>query len=344
MSLTEFDYLTLKVLRVHEGKWQRSGDLIREVIARDSSAYPKKVTRAFERLERQRLAERRGEDIHREWRSVSGLSVNKDALRPPVDLAVALLKLRQLANRHVPATIASGLEDYFDGAVRVLRESAAATPLSAANAWLGKTTRIEVGYPLIAPAIEQNVIDGVLDALYRDACITVAYRSARLDSGASQFDVLPLALVEKGPVLFLVADRPRRAGGTKRYLLRLDRIGAVAPCNTVLARDPAFSLDTYIREERMFAFFSEPPVELVLRVREDETVQSPFRELRFADDQAIVEEDGGFLLTATVVPSIALRNLLMERSESAEVLAPASLRADIANRLRRAVAAYGVTG
>lgn len=342
MPLGDFDYLVLKVLRSHAGRWQRSGDLVREVIAREASAYPKKVTRSFLKLEVQQLAQRRGEDANREWRAMSTGAVNKDALRPPVDLAVALLKLRQLANAHMPATVADGLTDYFDGAVRVLEESAAATRLTAARAWMDKTTRLDGRYPLIAPQVRAGVLDAVLDALYRDGCIEIHYQNGRTSTvEPRQFTVLPLALVEKGPVLYLVADRPRTEGGTKRHLLRMDRIHAVAACDAVLARDAAFSLDAYVREERTFEFFSEPPVKLVLRVREEGGFVSPFRELKFSEDQVITDKAGGFMLEATVTPSVSLSNLLLERADAVEVVAPAALRADIARRLRRALEAYG---
>jgi predicted DNA-binding transcriptional regulator YafY len=341
VPLADFDFLALKILRVHDGKWQRSGDLIREVIAREPDAYPKKVTRSFDRLEREGLAQRRGEDANREWRATSGAPVNKDALRPPVDLAVALLKLRQLANTHVPASVISGLDDYFDGAMRVLQESAAATRLEAARAWLGKTTRLDAGYGLSAPPVRREVLDVLLDALYRDQCVSVTYQNGRIgDAAPRQFTVLPLALVEKGPLLYLVADRPRSEGGTKRHLLRMDRIHAAGASDTVLQRDAGFSLDAYIRQERTFEFFSEAPVAIVLRVREASGFRHPLRELRLADDQALAEEAGGFVLTATVTPSVALTNLLLERAEAVEVISPPALRADIAARLRRAVAPY----
>lgn len=341
MPLGEFDYLVLKVLRAHGGKWQRSGDLIREVEVRDATAYPKKVTRSFLKLEQAQLAQRRGEDGNREWRSTSVAAVNKDALRPPVDLAVALLKLRQLGGPHMPATVIDGLEDYFHGAMRVLEEGAAATRMATARAWMGKTTRLDGRYPLIAPTVRTGVLDAVLDALYRDACIEIRYQNARTSTAEPRrFTVLPLALVEKGPVLYLVADRARTEGGIKRHLLRMDRIHEVDTSATVFARDPQFSLDAYVREERTFEFFTEPATQMVLRVREEAGFRSPFRELKFADDQVINEGKGGFTLTATVTPSVALTNLLLERSDVVEVIAPPTLRADIAARLRRALAAY----
>ncbi|WP_373377334.1 helix-turn-helix transcriptional regulator [Cupriavidus nantongensis] len=342
MPLGDFDYLVLKVLRAHAGRWQRSGDLIREVAARDASVYPKKVTRSFLKLENHQLAQRRGEDANREWRAMSAVAVNKDALRPPVDLAVALLKLRQLANSHLPATVTDGLADYFGGAVRVLEENVAAARLATARAWMGKTTRLDGRYPLIAPQVREGVLDAVLDALYQDGCVEIHYQNGRTSTvEPRRFTILPLALVEKGPVLYLVADRPRTEGGTKRHLLRMDRIHAAATCDAVLARDAAFSLEAYVRDERTFEFFSEPPVQMVLRVRELGGFLSPFRELKFAEDQVITEMEGGFMLTATVTPSIALSNLLLERADAVEVVSPAALRADIAGRLRRALDAYG---
>lgn len=46
------------------------------------------------------------------------------------------------------------------------------------------------------------------------------------------------------------------------------------------------------------------------------------------------------MLTATVAPSVALSNLLLERADAVQVISPAALRADIAGRLRRALIAY----
>lgn len=341
MILGEFDYLALKVLRAHDGKWQRSGDLIRAVQARDPSVYAKKVRRAFEKLERHSLAERRGEDSNREWRATSAGSVNKHALRPPLDLAVALLKLRQLAGTHVPTTVSHGLADYFKGSVDVLGQNEGGSQQAAARAWLEKTIRLEVGYPLLAPKIHADVLDTVLDALYRDTCVSLVYQNGRTSTTEpAHFNVLPLALVEKGPVLYLVADRPRTRGGVKRHLLRVDRILEASACDTLLVRDASFHLDAYVRQEKVFEFFSEPPVEIVLRVREQSGIRSPFRELRFAEDQSIVDEEGGFRLTAKVTPSVALTNLLLERAETVEVIAPQALRVDIVDRLRRALTYY----
>jgi hypothetical protein len=47
-----------------------------------------------------------------------------------------------------------------------------------------------------------------------------------------------------------------------------------------------------------------------------------------------------FVLTATVRPSVSLRNFLHSQSDTIEVLAPASMRAEFAKRLRRMADLY----
>jgi hypothetical protein len=54
----------------------------------------------------------------------------------------------------------------------------------------------------------------------------------------------------------------------------------------------------------------------------------------------ITEEEGGFTLRATITPSVALRNLLLERSSTVELLKPERLRAELGALLATAAQRY----
>ena len=53
-----------------------------------------------------------------------------------------------------------------------------------AQAWIGKTARVEPGYPVLAPETDDGVFDTVCAALYRDESLHIVYRPADVVSTA----------------------------------------------------------------------------------------------------------------------------------------------------------------
>jgi predicted DNA-binding transcriptional regulator YafY len=263
-------------------------------------------------------------------------------MRPPVGLSLALLKLRQLARHHVPPGVIGDFQEYLEGANRVLGMPPLDTRIRSAQAWIGKTARVEPGYPVLAPEIEDTVFDTVCAALYRDESLHITYRPADAPVGVVRdYVVLPYAIVEKAPFWYLVVSL-RRSSGVQGdpFLLRMDRIASVEPRGYRMQRDASFDLTAFIRGEKIFEWFPEPPEQVVLRVTELNGVRSSFRAARLAHDQVITEEPGGFVLTATMTPSLALRNLLLENAPTVELLAPARIRTQIARELEAAARRY----
>lgn len=301
------------------------------------------IRRALEQLELQGYVGKSGEARARKWwKTGKPRAANGVARRPPLELAIALLTLQRHAPNHLPSHVTGLLTEYFTGAEKVLQESPVDPTLVDARAWATKTVRIDAGYPFVSPPVESGILNEIRRALYATKVLSVSYRNSRLETAApASYEVVPLALVERGPVLYVVASRRSSSTGAfRRYQLRLDRF-VDATCTDVPGEpDPAFDLDAYVRHNQFFSFFPQEPIRIALRVREDVGLRDRFREQRLSDDQCIEEEAGGFRLSATVIPSVELRNLLMERAARVEVLAPAELRAEIAQGLRQACRYY----
>jgi len=320
-----------------------SGILYGRVMERYGDDAPSRdtIARALDQMYVDGLVDRQGHARARVWWRTDKQAPSDHARRPPLELAIALMTLRRHAHHHLPSHLSHGLQAYFDGAEKMLGESLVDPLLRQARAWPGKTVRVDVGYPLMSPPVSNGILNAVRRALYTGRVLDVTYRNSRLDTKApSSYRVVPLGLVERGPVLYVVATRRSRTGPFRYYHLRLDRFVAANCTETPGETDPAFDLDEYVRQSEYFSFFPDGKIRLELRVRESDNLGHLFREQWLADDQQIIEEPGGFRLHATVVLSVALRNLLMERSARVEVLAPAALRAEIAAQLRQAVSRY----
>lgn len=324
----------------------KSPELKRAVMAKlgMSGDQEKDVRRAFAALEEQNYLAGEGNGSARQWRLLANGPAA--AVRPSIDLSLALLKLRQLARHHLPNSVIGDLEGYFEGAARVLRANPIDSRSESALAWMGKTARLDAGYPLIPPTVDEQIFETIWAALYLDQTLFVRYQvAAREITQPKEYEVLPYAIVEKGSFWYLVVKHRRSSGKQgSPWLMRLDRMLAVENRGFVLKREPGFDLQAFIKEEKALEWFASTPEPLVLRVRERGSVPSQFRSVRLSDDQCITEEEGGFVLTATVAPSIALNNLLLERSPFVEVIAPASVRREIGKLLREAASLYADDG
>ncbi|CAG9172467.1 hypothetical protein LMG23992_02242 [Cupriavidus laharis] len=328
------------------GEPMASGQIIAAVRARFASDPPSRHTiqRALEELEIADMVRKHGTSRDRVWWRTDKREVSELARRPPLELAIALLTLKRHAPNHLPEHVSSDLQVYFSAAERVLEESPTDSSLSHARAWGGKTVRVNAGYPLVSPPVDDVICNAIRKALYLCRVLDISYRNSRLDTDTPvAYEVVPLGLVERGPVHYLVASRQRRGGGFSVYQYRLDRFVSAVCTDIPGVPDPAFDLDAYVRDNQSFSFLPEGQIRLELRVREEDEFRHLFREQWLAPDQEIVDEPGGFRLTATVTLSVALRNLLMERSARVEVLSPPTLRQQIADHLRQASRCYDAT-
>ncbi len=338
--LTAEQDAVLEAMRVSPQKPWRSTELKEIVLGRFPGTHDRKIRRCLEGLEQSGWIARGGIGRATTWR-LSRAVPARAMRRPPADLALALMKLRQLAGRHLPQQFGD-YEEYFASASQVLAESTADSRLNSARAWLGKTLRLDPGYPVIAPAIEPVVFDTVLTALYRDETLVVEYRKAEHGPDETKtYRVLPYAIVEKGPYWYLVV-RHRRSSGQQgdAFLLRCDRIVEATNVGYELARQSDFDLDKFVRQERVLEWFPEDPKPLVLRIYETPGIPNPLRSLRLSPDQRLEEEGGDVVLRATVTPSVALRNLLLQYAPFVEVIAPDSLRTEMGQMLEAAAIRY----
>jgi len=294
------------------------------------------VRHALSELADKGYASPEGATKGRRWKPLKAVP---PARRPSVNESMALLTLRHLADRHLPASVVASLEPNFEAATDVLKEHPTASNLAAARIWMDKTTRLHGGYPFIPPTIRDELFQVIGHALYNDESLDITYRTA-LGAEPKKHRAIPLALVEKGPLWYLVVKtRPTPGKLDEPLTLRMDRIIDVKPAGVDLPRDKTFSLDKFIREDRTLEFFPGEPVQVQLRVNENiengKRVEHAFRALKLSNDQTIKETEGGFSLTATVVPSIPLTALLLEKCTTVEVVSPDSMRAAMISRLKR---------
>ncbi|MBN3808966.1 WYL domain-containing protein [Paraburkholderia sp. Ac-20347] len=278
------------------------------------------------------------------WFKVRNTNMLSSDSRMNVNTAIALTTLQRMAARQLPGAVYAGLAARFEEA-RATLDLDGSEAAQKGRSWDAKIMRIVGAQPLIAPPIEDEIYHSVTDALLRERQIDIRYQPNTLEARVADYGGLsPFGLLEGDGVFYLVAQT---AG--KMRMFRLDRMKSVKVRRDSVVPKPGFNLATYVKKQGIAEFRPEPEVELKLRIHAREgqyartAAQHQLTQFKLSEDQQIVEwaeDKQSFVLTATIRPSVSLRNYLHGQSDTVEVLAPASMREEFAERIRRMAKRY----
>lgn len=265
-----------------------------------------------------------------------GWSWQKDA--PSFDLpglgiseALTLVLVEQHLHNFLPPAALEHLQPYFkaaSNALNIAREDAGS------KAWLGKVRSVPPTQPLLPPKLDEAVQRSVYEALLRDRQLKLSYRK-RSDSATVDYVVHPLAMVQRGPILYLVCTI---FDYTDLRLLALHRIASAEISVEPSKRPKGFSVDAVIASGIM-GFGGEEKIQLEAIFKAERGAH--LYETPISKGQRLETlPDGRVKLTATVVDSNELRWWLQGFGPHVEVVGPANLRSAIASASKETAAIY----
>ncbi len=229
--------------------------------------------------------------------------------------AVAFELVRRYLEPVLPASILAALRPHFSSAARVL---SADVPPDDPRAW---TKKIRVVHPTqltIAPKVSPAALDAITEALMADRQIRVQYGKDR-----QEFTLHPIALIQRGPVTYLVATAFHY---TDPRLYAIHRF-ASAVATDQPARKTELNLDRWIADGAL-GFGRGQRIRLVAVF--SGAAATHLAETPLASDQVIEQVGGGRTrVTAEVAHTPLLVWWLRGFGEEVEVLSPAFLRAEM---------------
>lgn len=266
------------------------------------------------------------------WYFTPGSSLELPGLS--VAEALTLKLVEQHLARLLPATMLTHLAGHFAQAGRKLDEMAANNP---AARWAAKIRSVSPSQPLLAPEVNEAILTTVQEGLLHDRQLRLRYRKAGA-SADNDYTLSPLALLQRGPVTYLVAGAPAYP---EPRLFALHRIRGIEKLELPAERAPDFELDAFIREGGANFGAGE---EICLRLRVDAALAAHLAEAPLSTGMVMTAEGGSALVEAVLPDTWQLRWWLLSQAEQVEVLAPAALRAHIRERLGAALARYAGSG
>jgi predicted DNA-binding transcriptional regulator YafY len=185
--------------------------------------------------------------------------------------------------------------------------------------WPEKVRILPRGLKLLAPEIDQGVLDTVYEALLRERRFSARYRPT--EAAETTYEVNPLGLVLRDAVTYLVCTLWRYEDVLQ---FALHRMQAAEILDQPATRPEGFDLDAYIAAGHFASPYSAEPVRLEALFDADAAYH--LRETRLSEDQALFDRpDGRVLVRATVADTGELRWWLLGFGEAVEVLSPKDL-------------------
>lgn len=215
--------------------------------------------------------------------------------------ALLLVMSQNYLRNFLPQDLNNSLQSYFQEATAVLK--AQATDQSAKD-WLEKVRFSPPTQPLIPPQIDPELIESVTHCLFNNLEMALTYQN-RLGE-ISEYVVHPYGLIDRAPVLYLVADSLRTAGADRRIrTFAAHRMLKARELSHTFDRPVDFDLDEYVTEGRHM-FGKGERVKLSFEIRGSPGMH--LQEAHLSADQGIEELDDGWLrVTATVNESLELK-------------------------------------
>jgi len=262
------------------------------------------------------------------WYWDPGASANLPAITLAEALSLRLVE--DLLKPLLPQAILASLQAHFNQAqtkLKTLQQD------NAAAHWQDKVRHVPPALPLLPPSIDADVLDLVQQALLYDQQVEVDYETAHADKHSRQ-TLHPLALVQRGPITYLVATAFKYQD---IRLYALHRMHNAVASDQPVKRPADFNLDTYIASGALQ--FGEGTLQLKALISAD--LADYLSETTLSKDQTLQEQDNdGYQLTATVSDSWQLRWWIRSQGAGIVVLEPVELREEVSGDLSKAIERY----
>jgi predicted DNA-binding transcriptional regulator YafY len=246
--------------------------------------------------------------------------------------ALTLTLVEQHLRHHLPPLTVDALRPHFRSAARTLSAVDDSAP---SRAWLDKVRSVLPQQPLLPPRIDEECQRIVYLALMQDRQLKLHYRKRDAAKPTVYASVHPLAVVQRGGLVYLVCMFDRYEDVRT---LALHRVVQAEMAYEPARRKDGFDIDGYIASGQFGVIAGAP---ITLRATFTRATGEHLAETPLSADQVLATgADGCLHLAATVPNTRALVWWLLGFGDGVVVEEPASLREELAAIALRMAAAY----
>ena len=297
--------------RLPQGKWIGTTDLLKALVKDGVEVSLRTIQRDLNQLaERFPLEHNNASPQGWRWRADAQIS---SLPHITTSQAVTFLMVEDHLRHLLPPSLLDELRPWFDMAQRTLNLSDS----NQGRHWLDCVRIIPPTQPLIPPTVPREAQQSVYEALLANRQLQAGYQR-RYDKTAADYTLNPLAIVQRGPVIYLVATRADSM--EKIRLFALHRFVSAEVLKTAAVSPQDFKVDDYLESGAM-GFGQGEPVRL--RALFEPKAGEHLHECKLSEDQTITaQDDSRLLVEATVRNTSQLLWWLRGFGKAVEVLEP----------------------
>ncbi len=234
--------------------------------------------------------------------------------------AVTFMMVEEHLRHLLPPSLLDEMRPWFDLARRSL-----SAEHNNVRQWVNRVRIIPPTQPLIPPLVQPAAQQAIYEALLQDRQLSAHYQRRGQDSTDRIYTLNPLALVQRGPIIYLLCTRSDREDVR---MFALHRFSSATVLEQRANKPADFDLDTYLASGALgFRSIDSGDVHPEqIQLRFSAQAGQSLLECRLSDDQvATSDEQGRILVQATVPLTAQLVWWLRGFGRGVEILAPHSL-------------------
>ena len=209
--------------------------------------------------------------------------------------AVTFMMVEEHLKHLLPPSLIDEMSPWFDLARRSLSTQ------NNVRQWVNRVRIVPATQPLIPPIVDKTSQQAIYEGLLQDKQLECVYQGLGPSSEEKTYTLNPLALVQKGAIIYLICTRHDK---TDIQTFALHRFKSATVLNSRALHPVNFDIDAYI-DSGALGFrvdFNKPTenVHLKLLMNEQETYY--FEETQLSKDQIIEKQADGLSCVSADVP------------------------------------------
>ena len=208
--------------------------------------------------------------------------------------AVTFMMVEEHLKHLLPPSLLEEMHPWFDLARRSLSNQ------NNVRQWINRVRIVPANQPLIPPLVDRQAQQSIYEGLLQDKQLECVYHS-RISSEEKTYILNPLALVQKGSIIYLVCTRHDK---TDIQTFALHRFKTAEVLSSRALHPVGFDIDAYI-DSGALGFrvdFNQPVENIHLRIHLNEKDAQFFEESQLSRDQTITRHEHGLAVVSATVP------------------------------------------
>lgn len=279
--------------RLTTGKWMGTREL-QEILEREGVEISLRTIQRDLNQIAQRFPIESSKTIPQGWRWRSDAPI-QSLPHMTSSQAVTFMMVEEHLKHLLPPSLIEEMNPWFDLARRSLSTQ------NNVRQWINRVRIVPATQPLIPPVVDRQAQQAVYESLLQDKQLECIYQGRGQNSEEKTYILNPLALVQKGSIIYLVCTRHDKSD---IQTFALHRFKSANVLNTRALHPVNFDIDEYI-ESGALGFrvnFDQPTENVMLKLHMPEADAHYFEESQLSRDQQIEKLDHGMALISATVP------------------------------------------